>query len=95
MATEHDIVGPSSACYLISQNEIADVLGITSNAVSMAAAKLGLQPRRLGRRALFPTSAARILFEERGFKYPKEIISFQMLKGGQPKRVLLSTLRFA
>lgn len=85
MTAEYVGVVPSSACYLLSQNEIADVLGITSNAVSMAASKLGLQPHRIGRRALFPSSATRLFFEERGFKYPKEIISFQMLKGGSTK----------
>lgn len=71
--------------FLIGQNEIADVLGITSNAVSIAASKLGLQSQRLGRRATFSSAAARKFFEERSFKYPKEVISFQMLKGGSTK----------
>ena len=61
----------STASYLLSQNEIADVLGITSNAVSMAAAKLGSEPQRVGRCALFPASATRVFFEERGFKHPR------------------------
>jgi len=71
--------------YFIGQNEIAEVLGITSNAVSIAASKLGLQSQRLGKRATFSSAAARTFFEERAFKYPREIISFQMLKGGSTK----------
>lgn len=87
MNSHHEIAlgAPANFRYLISQNEIAEVLGITSNAVSMAASKLGLQPHRLGRRALFSSTATRTFFEERGYTYPKEIISFQMLKGGSTK----------
>jgi chromosome partitioning protein len=75
----------SSGSFLLSQNEVAEILGITSNAVSIAASKLGLQSKRIGRRATFSSKATRKIFEERGFHYPKEVISFQMLKGGSTK----------
>jgi chromosome partitioning protein len=69
----------------LSQNEMADVFGITSNAVSIAASKLGVQSKRLGRQAVFSSAATRKIFEERGFSYPREVIGFQMLKGGSTK----------
>lgn len=71
--------------FLLGQNEIALSLGITSNAVSMAASKIGVQSQRLSNRAAFNSSSVRQIFEARNFQYPKEVISFQMLKGGSTK----------
>jgi chromosome partitioning protein len=83
---------PLSTSYLLSQNELADFCGITSNAISIQATKLGIKSQRIRNRAAFSSVSTRQLLTSRGFTYPKETISFQMLKGGSTKTSSLYNL---
>ena len=74
----------------ITPIELADCLGgITVQGVYKALKTHNIQTGMTNnRRKLIPASGIRKLFEERGFKYPKNIISFQIVKGGVGKTSL-------
>jgi chromosome partitioning protein len=73
------------AKYIITQPEIAKLIGVKNQAIAMQATKLGVASTAIGNRTAYPPSAVRSLVEQRGFKYPHQVISFQMLKGGSSK----------
>jgi chromosome partitioning protein len=74
----------------ITPIELADCLGgITVQGVYKALKTHNIETGVTNnRRKLIPASGIRRLFEERGFKYPKSIISFQIVKGGVGKTSL-------
>jgi chromosome partitioning protein len=71
--------------YFITQPELARALGLRNQAISLQASKLALDGFKVGNRMGFSPFVARRLLEDRGFVYPKQTISFQMLKGGSTK----------
>lgn len=71
--------------YKITQPELAKTIGVKNQSITLQASKLGITPLSGGYRTAFTPMAARALFEQRGFKYPHQVISFQMLKGGSSK----------
>lgn len=74
----------------ITPLELADCLGgITVQGVYKALKSHNI-PTQItnNRRKLIPSQGIRKLFEERGFQYPKSIISFQIVKGGVGKTSL-------
>jgi chromosome partitioning protein len=71
--------------YLITQPELAKLIGVKNQSIAMQATKLGLTSGTIGNRTAYSPTAVRSLIEQRGFKYPHQIISFQMLKGGSSK----------
>jgi chromosome partitioning protein len=71
--------------YFITQPDLAAALGIRNQAISMKAGKLSLDGFRVGNRTAYSPSAVRKFLEDRDFKYPNQVISFQMLKGGSTK----------
>lgn len=71
--------------YLISQPEIAKAVGVKPQAIAMQASRLGISGTTAGNRTNFSPFAVRSIMEGRGFKYPKLVLSFQMLKGGSTK----------
>ena len=71
--------------YLITQPELAKLIGVKNQSIAMQATKLGLTSGTIGNRTAYSPSAVRSLVEQRGFKYPHQVISFQMLKGGSSK----------
>lgn len=75
---------PSPRTYL-TQNEIASLLEISPQAASIYAGKLELKPYRQQNKSAYSPSAVRKFLTARGFTYPKEVIAFQMLKGGSTK----------
>lgn len=77
-------IEPSPRTYL-TQNEIATLLDITPQAASIAAAKLDLKPYRQQNKSAYSPLSVRKLLQTRSIVYPKEIIAFQMLKGGSTK----------
>lgn len=70
--------------------ELVDVLGgITVQGVYKALKTHNIPTETTNnRRKLIPSQGIRKLFEERGFQYPKSIISFQIVKGGVGKTSL-------
>ena len=78
-------VTESSPKAYLTQNEISELLGITPQAASLFASKHELKPFRVQNKSAFAPSAVRKFLNLRGVNYPKEIISFQMLKGGSTK----------
>ena len=75
---------PSPRTYL-TQNEIATLLEISPQAASIYASKLDLKPYRQQNKSAYSPFAVRKFLQARGFAYPKEVIAFQMLKGGSTK----------
>jgi chromosome partitioning protein len=71
--------------YTITQPELAKTIGVKNQSITLQASKLGIIPLSGGYRTAFTPMSARALFEQRGFKYPHQVISFQMLKGGSSK----------
>jgi chromosome partitioning protein len=72
--------------FFISQNELAELLQITPQAMSISAKQKGIESFKDGNKAVFPSSGVRSLLESRGLSYPiHKIIAFQMLKGGSTK----------
>lgn len=71
--------------YFITQPELAKIAGVKNQSIAMQATKLGADSITLGNRTAYPPSTVRSIVEQRGFKYPHQIISFQMLKGGSSK----------
>lgn len=71
--------------YVITQPELARIAGVRNQAIAQQAQKLGLTSTQIGNRTAYGPSSVRALLEQRGFKYPKQVISFQMLKGGSTK----------
>ena len=71
--------------YCITQPELAQALGLRNQAISIQASKLSLESFKVGNRTAYSPTTVRNILESRGFKYPKQIISFQMLKGGSTK----------
>ncbi len=74
-----------SVKYYITQPELAKWAGIKSQSIAQQATKLGLKSVTIGNRTAFPPTEVRKLVEQRGFTYPHQLISFQMLKGGSTK----------
>lgn len=76
--------------YTITPFELADCLGgMTVQGVYKALKSHDIQTKTTNnRRKIIPPKGIRKLFEERGFKYPKMIISFQIVKGGVGKTSL-------
>lgn len=74
----------------ITPLELADCLGgITVQGVYKALKTHNILTETTNnRRKLIPAQGIRKLFEERGFQYPKSIISFQIVKGGVGKTSL-------
>lgn len=73
----------------ISVLELADCLGgITVQGVYKALKTHNIPRQINNRRRLIPAHGIRKLFEDRGFQYPKNIISFQIVKGGVGKTSL-------
>lgn len=73
----------------ITPIEIADCLGgMTVQGVYKALKTHNIQTNTSNRRKIIPPLGIRKLFEERGFKYPNSIISFQIVKGGVGKTSL-------
>lgn len=71
--------------YCITQPELAHALGLRNQAISIQANKLSLDGFKVGNRTAYSPDSVRNILESRGFKYPKQTISFQMLKGGSTK----------
>jgi len=74
----------------ITPLELADCLGgITVQGVYKALKTHNIPTQTTNnRRKIIPSHGIRKLFEERGFQYPKKIISFQIVKGGVGKTSL-------
>jgi chromosome partitioning protein len=74
----------------ITPLELADCLGgITVQGVYKALKSHNIPTQTTNnRRKIIPSEGVRKLFEERGFQYPKSIISFQVVKGGVGKTSL-------
>ncbi len=73
----------------ITPIELADCLGgITVQGVYKALKSHNIPTETNNRRKLIPAQGIRKLFEDRGFQYPKSIISFQIVKGGVGKTSL-------
>jgi len=71
--------------YFILAQELAELCGITSQAVLMSANKHGIKIDRWTNKMTFTPSATREFLTRRGIDYPKKVLSFQMLKGGSTK----------
>lgn len=69
----------------LSQNEIADVFGITTQAASIFCKQHSIETFRHGNRAYLRPPSVRQFFKQRSITYPSKVISFQMLKGGSTK----------
>jgi chromosome partitioning protein len=69
----------------LTQNEMASLLDISPQAISLYASKLELKSYRQQNKSAYSPLAVRKFFQARGFNYPKEVIAFQMLKGGSTK----------
>ncbi len=78
-----ELVQPAK--YFLNQNEIAQLLGISPQAVSIAAKQRGIDSFKDGNKAAYNPSDVRSYLESRGVKYPQRVIAFQMLKGGSTK----------
>lgn len=76
--------------HTITPLELADCLGGMTVQGVYKALKTHNIPTQItnNRRKLIPSHGIRKLFEERGFQYPKLIISFQIVKGGVGKTSL-------
>ena len=71
--------------YFITQPDLAAALGIRNQAIAMKAGRLLLEGFRVGNRTAYSPSAVRKFLEDRNFRYPNQVLSFQMLKGGSTK----------
>ena len=69
----------------ISQHDLAECLGITSQTVGKQLRDLGIPTIKQGRTALIGNSDARKILESRGFSFPNLVVAVQMLKGGSGK----------
>ena len=78
----------------ITPSELTDTLGgMTIQGVYKALRSLQIPTETTStRRKLVPSQGIRKLFEERGFTYPKQNISFQIVKGGTGKTSLSYSL---
>src|SRR5262245_39908980 len=76
--------------HTITPIELVDCLGgITVQGVYKALKTHNIPTQMTSnRRKIIPSQGIRKLFEERGFQYPKHIISFQIVKGGVGKTSL-------
>lgn len=76
--------------HTITPIELSDCLGgITVQGVYKALKTHNIPTQMTSnRRKIIPSQGIRKLFEERGFQYPKNIISFQIVKGGVGKTSL-------
>jgi len=77
--------------HTITPLELADCLGgMTVQGVYKALKSHNIPTQTTNnRRKIIPSHGIRKLFEERGFQYPKSIISFQIVKGGVGKNLPL------
>lgn len=71
--------------YVLTQPELAKALGLRNQSISVQAGKLSVEGMKVGNRTAYSPTAVRNILESRGFKYPKQVLSFQMLKGGSTK----------
>lgn len=71
--------------FYVLQKDLGSLFGITGQAICLQAQKSGIESFKVGNTAAFSPSAARQLMTLRGFSFPKQILSFQMLKGGSTK----------
>ena len=71
--------------YVLTQPELAKALGLRNQSISVQAGKLAVEGIKVGNRTAYSPSSVRNILQDRGFKYPKQVLSFQMLKGGSTK----------
>lgn len=84
--------GEETAHYYLTQSEIAELWGVSPQAVSIAASKLGLKGYRYRNKACYPPSEVRKLMLSRGYKYDSMTYAFQSLKGGSSKTSSLTMI---
>ena len=78
--------------YYLTPPEIAEVVGVTTQGIHYTLKNLNLRACQVGRRFHVYPEDSRMFFESRGFKYPKETIAFQAVKGGVGKTSLAYSL---
>src|SRR5690242_19947165 len=71
--------------FYVLQKDLGSLFGVTGQAICLQAQKSGIESFKVGNTAAFSPSSARQLMTLRGFSYPKQVFSFQMLKGGSTK----------
>lgn len=71
--------------YYVLQKDIGNLFGVTGQAICLQVQKAGIESFKVGNSAAFSPSSARQIMKLRGFQYPQQILSFQMLKGGSTK----------
>lgn len=71
--------------YYITKGELADLFGITTHAVSVALKQNEIQTFKVGNKIAVNPVEARKFMDLRSVKFPQQVISFQMLKGGSTK----------
>ena len=71
--------------YFITQNELADIYKISPQGALHFLKSNNIPTFKFGNKTALPPKSARKFLTQRGFKYPNQIIAFQMLKGGSTK----------
>lgn len=72
--------------------DFASILNISVQAVHKLLKAMNLEPVKEGRNVLIASSTVRSILESRGFKYPNQVFSFLIVKGGTGKSSLAQHL---
>jgi chromosome partitioning protein len=85
----HECHGSSEFFGRLTPQELADVLELTPQSIykQSKTQNITLSASATGRRTIPPHSARQIL-TERGFAFPQQVVSFQIVKGGSGKTTL-------
>lgn len=71
--------------HYITQNALSECAGVTTQTIGRQFKELGIQTNKYGRTSLVHWKDAKKLLTARGYVYPNQVISMQMLKGGSGK----------
>lgn len=69
----------------LTQNELADLFGVTPQSISMFAQRNEIRSFRVGKQSAFSPENVRRITQARGLTYFHKVLAFQMLKGGSTK----------
>lgn len=83
---------PTKEEYYLAPLELTNFFGVSIQAINKQMKKLDVPTISVNNRNYLSPESARIIFEDRGFKYPNKVIAFQIVKGGAGKTTLANNL---
>jgi chromosome partitioning protein len=74
--------------------ELTPIFGVSLQAIHKQMKKLEIRTSIVKSKSYLGSESTRKIFEDRGFRYPRKIVSFQIVKGGTGKTTTIREYNF-